>query len=114
MYEALAQHPGLLKNSTTHTHNNNNNNYNNNSNSSNGNGNGKDRVLASNNIPMNEEQLAELAAKTESDVADIKIIFPSYGSGFIEACLLVTTTHTHTHSNAHTHMYIQKYTEIRV
>ena len=98
LYEALAQHPGLLKNSTTHTHNNNqynnNNNSNNNNSNNNGNNNGKDRVLASNNIPMNEQQLSELAAKTESDVADIKIIFPSYGSGFIEACLLVSTTHT--------------------
>ena len=61
---------------------------------------------------MNEQQLSELAAKTESDVADIKIIFPSYGSGFIEACLLVSTTHTHTHTHINTHTHTRTHTHI--
>ena len=87
----MAAHPGLLKNSKPPTHNSKNSN-----NSASNSGNTKDSVVTSKH-PISENEAAELAAKTEINVAAMKVIFPNYGSGFLEACLLVSATHTTTH-----------------
>ena len=104
----MAAHPGLLKNTKTPPHTINTNNNNNASN----NGYVKDSIVTSKH-PISEKEAAEVAAKTEINVAAMKVIFPNYGSGFLEACLLVIATHTHntyTHTHTHTHTYIHTHT----
>ena len=93
----MAEHPGLLKNSKVPTHSSNKKNY-----TDIGNGHGKNGAVAS-KLPISEKEAAEIAAKTENDVAAMKFIFPNYGSGFLEACLLVIVTHT----ERRTHMSIE-------
>ena len=95
----MAAHPGLLKNLKTPTHTTKNNN---NNNSASNNGYVKDSVVTSKH-PISEKEAAEIAAKTETNIAAMKVIFPNYGSGFLEACLLVIATQTHTHTHTHTH-----------
>ena len=101
----MAAHPGLLKSSKTPTHNT----TTNSSNSTNNSGYTKDNVVTS-KYPISEKEAAEIAAKTEINVAAMKVIFPNYWSGFLEACLLVSATHTHTLTYIPTHGQTDRHT----
>ena len=80
-FDALRDHPGFLKNNTIKNINNNNNNNNDNNNNNNNNSNNKINNINNNNDNSN--------LKMEECINSMKLIFPSYGAGFLQACLLV-------------------------
>ena len=95
LFEALADHLGLLRRQ-------------------------KEKVNVSKTTPATLtatkiESPESVTLKNEENINAMKIIFPDYGAGFLEACLLVSRTDRHTYIHTytcilrtymHTHTYI--------
>ena len=94
LFEALADHPGLLKRQ-------------------------KEKVNVSKTTPAtltatSIESPESVTLNNEENINAMKIIFPDYGAGFLEACLLVSRTDRHTHVHTYIHTYIHSYIHMHI